>query len=225
MKTKSLSLYGENFLPSVVSYLILLTGIWFLNWSSGDLLSYIFMEMVIVGFAMAIRVLFSGKPLRPDGGMIQRILSNLFLTWMFSIAYAVMLVVFVVFILGSYTQEWGNMDPAAYGLMFWALVMAYGADLLFNYFGSKQYLHTSGFNLLFRTIFRTLPFVVICVFLVTKLMDWFPGNNAALLTGIIAVRMALDYIAFWLSKTLGFNLYIAATENLNEKRAGKQSDL
>ena len=225
MRTKALSLYGENFLPAIISYLILLTGIWFLNWSSGELLTYLFLELVIVGVAMAIRIVFSGKSLRPNASVVQRILQNVFMTWTFSVAYSLMIVVFVVFILRAYTPEWGELDRSAYGLTFWALVMAYGADLLFNYFGSKQYVETSGIQIIFRSIFRTLPFIVISVFLITKLADLFPENNEVLLSGIIGVRILLDYIAYRISKFLGFQRFIDNTNRDDWAKNKKQSEL
>jgi hypothetical protein len=225
LKTKSLSLYSENFLPGLISYAAILFGIWFLGWSSSDLLYYIFLEMLIFGVAMAIRILFSGKAIISDTSTFKRILQNLLMTWSFTTAYGVMLIVFIVFILSALTPEWGEMDASAYGLTFWALIMAYGADLLFNYFGSKQYVETSGIQVIFRSIFRTLPFIVISVFIIVKLADLFPGNNEVLLTGILGVRVLLDYIAFRLSKWLGFQQFMGKNNSVHNARNKKQSEL
>lgn len=223
-KTKSLSLYSENFLPSIAAYISLLIGVWFLNWNTGDLLTFLFLEMVIAGFAMAIRVLFSGANWLSSSGIIARLFQNFFVTWMFVVAYMTMMVVFVVFVLGSYTPEWGSMDQNVYGLTFWALCTAYGADLIFNYFGSKQYLKSSGIQIIFRTIFRTLPFVILSVFLILELAEYFPGNNAAMLTAIISVRIVLDYAAYRISRALGFNNLLTTTDK-SENIKARQSDL
>jgi hypothetical protein len=182
----------------LLTYAILLVGIFFLNWHVFEILFLFYAEIFFIGFFSLLRILTAWGGKIGKDGWLSKIVRNVFLTWFYSAFVGMFLVFIMVFTLMEYEQTWDSADYSILSLGFMIMGINYGIDFLFIYLGENQYLTADPLAEMWKSVFRLFPVVVIIAVVVAPNAKRLPGvdANTGMILGILLVKVIVDIIQY-----------------------------
>jgi hypothetical protein len=182
-----------------ISTLITLGGILFFNWQVAQVIFMFFWEMIFLGMATVLRMIFAMNGL---SNYLQDLLPRLFWTVGFSVLYGGMIMLLVAFVISGLDIESLFDDFTGFRYGIWMLGLNHLAAFLFGFLLNKQFKQTSFVRELFATMFIALPTVVLMVVIVAPNSHVMGEayRNVWMAAAIVLIRFLMDLFAVRLQK-------------------------
>ena len=185
---------GRDWRLMLVTTAISLIGVIFFHWQIAEIVFLFFYDMIFIGIATALRMLFALAGFESFlGGLFARI----FWTAGFVVLYGGMMMLLIAFTLSSLNLEgfFEGMRPIKTAMYFLAINQLFG--FLFGFLANGQYKQSNFIGELFSTMFYVLPIVVLMVAVVFPNSDYFgeEHQNVWVAVAIILARTLIDFIA------------------------------
>ncbi len=185
---------GRDWRLVLVTSLISLVGVIFFKWQIAEIVFLFFYDMIFIGIATALRMLFAQAGFESFfGGLLVRA----FWTAGFLVLYGGMMMLLVAFTLSSLNLDGllEGMKPIKTAMYFLAANQLFG--FLFGYLANGQYKQSNFIGELFSTMFYALPIVVLLIVVVFPNSDYFGAEhqNVWVAVAIILARTGIDFIA------------------------------
>jgi len=195
----------------LVTTAISLVGVIFFHWQIAEIVFLFFYDMMFIGIATALRMLFAQAGFESFwGGLFAR----MFWTAGFVVLYGGMMMLLVAFTLSSLNLDsfFEGMRPIKTAMYFLAANQLFG--FLFGYLANGQYKHSNFMGELFATMFYALPIVVLLVAVVFPNSDYFgeEHQNVWVAVTIILARTLIDFIALRIKKIVAVAADVKSTD-------------
>ena len=181
-------------LPLVWNIIFPLAGVFFFNWSIGDIFFLFFFELLILGGATVIKIFFSLS----NSGLAKR-LGTFF---RFLLIYPC-LFLFILILTGHFFDGGGNqMFVTLDKKTIYILLAGYGVNLITSFFANGKFRQTTPGETEKETYYHMLAiFIALFVLLwpLSKIMS-FTEVNFALATALILVKNGIDYFISYRKK-------------------------
>lgn len=192
---------GGHLRQTIITTAISLVGILFFNWQVGAVIFLFYWELVLIGAATLLRMLFA---VGDNTNYLIGLLPRLF--WMvgFGVLYGAMIMLFIAFVFAKLDTDalFENFTGFKYGV--WLLGFNYAASFLFGYLYNDTYKRSTYMAELFKTMFFALPLLVIMVMIVAPNSEILGASrkNSFVAAAIVLLKFAFDFVAFRLQKRL-----------------------
>ena len=185
---------GRDWRLMLVTTVISLVGVIFFHWQIAEIVFLFFYDMIFIGMATALRMLFAQAGFESFwGGFFARV----FWTAGFIVLYSGMMMLLIAFTLSSLSLDgfFEGMRPIKNAMYFLAANQLFG--FLFGFLANGQYKQSNFIGELFSTMFYALPIVVLLVVVVFPNSDYFgeEHQNVWVAVTIIMARTGIDFIA------------------------------
>lgn len=175
-------------------YLILITGLVFMDWNAREVLMILIIDMLISGFFACGRILLAGVY---GKGWLLNMLTNLFSVGFYATIHVTGWFIMTLFIVLNLESEWGVVDFMALKLTYFALIFGYSMEFVFGYVANGKFRESRKTDVFFGAFVRLVPYAVLLSFsaILPHIVMGFKQNNTILAISVVGMKGLLDFVS------------------------------
>lgn len=202
-------------------YLILISGLLFMNWSAREVLIILIVDMLISGVFTCGRILLAGVS---GPTWFSKLFFNLFSVGFYATIHTTGWFIMTLFILLNLESEWGMVDFMALKLTYFALLFGYSMEFVFGYIATGKFKIAQKTEVFFGAFIRLVPYAVLLTFsaVLPELFGVVGKNNTILAVSVVGMKGLLDYV-FSRIKESGFNTRLVEGHNSSPSSFGEKA--